>query len=107
MKKLFQVLTFVLRKAWSITKNVNKVRESLVAIEVKRTTFEQWVTKMFGGTSAGVFLGKEASDAAVGYACDGCGFDALQFVACFVFESNITAVITLPMQDLCLGMQES
>ena len=111
MNKLFQVVTFVPRKAWSITKNVNKVLEAPVAIEGKWTAFEQWVTKMFGSTSSGILFGKGASDAAVAYACDdgvcfvvscvGCGFDALQFLASFTPGPNITTVVTLPISAAC------
>ena len=111
MNKLFQVLTFVPRKAWSVAKNVNKVLEAPVAIEGKWTAFEEWVTKMFGGTSSGVLFGKGASDAAIAYACQdgvcfvvsciGCGADVLQFIACFVPGPNITTVVTLPISAGC------
>lgn len=111
MNKLFQIATYVPRKVWNITKNVNKVLEAPVAIEGKWTAFEQWVTKMFGSTSAGALFGKGASDAAVAYACKdgvcfvvscvGCGVDALQFLASFAPGPNITTVATLPISVAC------
>lgn len=111
MNKLFQVLTFIPRKAWRVAQNVNKILEAPVAIEGRWTAFEQWVTKMFGGSSAGVLFGKGASDAAIAYACKdgvcfvvscvGCGFDTLQFIACFVPGPNITTVVTLPVSVAC------
>ncbi len=111
MNKIFQVVTFVPRKVWRIATNVNKVLEAPVAIEGKWTAFEQWVTKMFGGTTSGILFGKGASDAAVAYACQdgvcfvvscvGCGVDALQFVASFAPGPNITTIFTLPVSAAC------
>ena len=50
--KLFQVLTFIPRKALRVVQNVNKVLEAPVAIEGQWSAFQQWVTKMFGGTTS-------------------------------------------------------
>ena len=111
MSRLFDAVTFVPRKAWNITKNVNKVIEAPVAIEGKWTAFEQWTTKMFEGTTAGALFGKGAADAAVAYACNdgvcfavscvGCGVDTLQFLASFTPGPNITTVVTLPVSVAC------
>lgn len=70
MGKFYQVVTFIPRKTWQVAKNVNKVIEAPAAIEVKWTAFESWVTKMFGGSTAGCLFGKGAADAAIAYACD-------------------------------------
>ena len=111
IRKLFQLVTYVPRKAWNVTKNVNKVLEAPVAIEGKFSAFESWVTKMFGSTSAGALFGKGASDAAIAFACDdgvcfyvscvGCCFYTLQFMSSFVPGPNITTVVTLPVSVAC------
>ena len=111
MRKLFNVLTFVLRKIWTYTKNVNTALEAPLAIQGKWTSFEQWVTKVFGSTAGGALFGKRASNAAIAFACDdgvcfvvscvGCCFDILQFLASFVPGPNIRVVVTLPGSIAC------
>ena len=102
MNRFYQIVTFVPRKLWNYTKAINSVLEASTAVGNKWTSFEKWVTKVFGTTSAGALFGKGASDAAVAYACDdgvcfviscvGCGFDVLQFLASFVPGPNITVI---------------
>ena len=111
MNKFVKVVTFVPRKIWNYTKSLNNILEAPIAIEAKWTAFEEWCTKIFGTTSAGVLFGKGASDAAIAYACDdgvcfvvscvGCGADVLQFLASFVPGPNITAIVTLPVSAAC------
>ena len=111
MNKIFQVVTFVPRKVYKYTKSFNNLLEAPLAMGDKWTSFEKWVTKVFGSTAGGALFGKGAADAAIAYACDdgvcfvvscvGCGFDALQFLASFVPGPNITVVITLPGSVAC------
>ncbi len=99
------------RKVLNYTKSVNTAIEAPLAIGHKWTSFEKWVTKLFGSTSAGALFGKDASDAVIAYACAdgvcfvvsciGCGFDTLQFLASFVPGPNVTAVVTLPGSVAC------
>lgn len=111
MNNIVKFITFVPRKVYNCTKNINSVLEAPLAIGNKWTSFEKLVTKVFGGTTSGFLFGRGASDAAVAYACNdgvcfvvscvGCGFDILQFLASFVPGPNITVVITLPGSVAC------
>lgn len=111
MNKFFRVITFVPRKVYNYTKSLNTALEAPLAIGDKWTSFEKWVTKVFGSTTGGALFGKGAADAAIAYACDdgvcfvisciGCGFDALEFLASFVPGPNITVVITLSGSVAC------
>jgi hypothetical protein len=111
MGKFFQVIGFVPRKIYNYTKSLNTVLEAPLAVGNKWTSFEKWVTKVFGSTSAGSLFGKGAADAAVVYTCDdgvcfvvscvGCGFDTLQFLASFVPGPNLTVIVSLPGSVAC------
>jgi len=111
MNRIFKIVTFIPKKVINYAQNVNTALEAPLAIGDKWTSFEKWVTKVFGTTSAGALFGKGASDAAIAYACDdgvcfavsliGCGFDALQFVASFVPGPNVTVIVTLPCSTAC------
>lgn len=106
-----KVVTFVPKKIYNYTDSINKLIEAPIAIGNQWTTFQKWVTKVFGGTTGGILFGKGASDAAIAYACDdgvcfavsciGCGFDALQFIASFAPGPNVTVVVTLPVSAAC------
>ena len=102
MNKFITVLNFVPRKAFKSTQSINKALEAPLAIG---DTFESWVTKVFGTTSACALFGKDAFYTTVVYtfynsvcviiSCIGCSFDALQFVASFVPGPNFTVIVTL------------
>jgi hypothetical protein len=111
MNKILQIVKFVPRKIYNYTSSINQALEAPLALGNKWTTFEKWVTKVFGSTSSGALFGKGASDAVIAYACNdgvcfivscfGCGFDALQFLASFVPGPNFIVVITLPGSVAC------
>ncbi len=94
------MVTFVPRKIY-----INTAIEAPLASGDKWTSFEKWVTKVFGSTTGGALFGKGAADGAIAYACDdgvcfvvsciGCGFDALQFLASFVPGPNFTRFCSL------------
>lgn len=109
--KTLKIITFVPRKIFNYTNNINKALEAPTAIGNKMSDFEKWITKLFGTTTSSGLLARGSVDAAEAYACNdgvcfyvscvGMMFDALGMVANFVPGPNITQVITLPGSTFC------
>jgi hypothetical protein len=99
MKKFVQVVRFVPRKIFNYTKSINTALEAPLAIGDKWTSFEKWVTKIFGSTSGAALFGKGAGDAAIAYACD----DGVCFViSCVVVDLMFYNFLLVLFQDQIL-----
>lgn len=111
MYSFVKVVTFIPRKAWNYTKSLNTLLEAPAGFSKKMSDFEKYITKLIGGTTGAMGVGKGAADAAEAIACqDGVCFivscvgvtaDGLQMLASWAPGPNITTLITMPISAGC------
>lgn len=111
MNSFLRIVSFVPRKVWTYTKSINTALEAPLGISKKLSDFEIYITKLLGGTTGAVGVGKGTVDAAEAFACNdgvcfvvscvGVAADSLQILACWVPGPNITNLVTVPISWGC------
>ena len=108
---IIKTATFIPRKLWNYTKALNIALEAPLGISKKLSDLEIYITKLIGGSTGAMGVGKGTADAAEALACkDGVCFvvscigvtaDGLQILTCWVPGPNITSLVTMPISWGC------